>query len=74
MVNGVTEQVMTANLLKSFVECINEKYGTDYSVDLMDTAVNACFRVSPSWVFALDEADFTGSPTSPRPPPAPRPR
>jgi hypothetical protein len=63
VVNGITERITTTDLLEVFVERINEKYATDYTVGLMDTAVNACFRLAPDWVFALDEADFTGSPT-----------
>src|SRR5713226_7687003 len=41
----------------------NAKYETDYKVDMVDPAVNSCFRVRPRWVFGLKEGDFTGSPT-----------
>ena len=39
---------------------------TTYQTSLLgagDPAVNATFRVAPSWVFSLTEDDFTGSPT-----------
>jgi hypothetical protein len=41
----------------------NAKYSTDYSMELLDPAVNATIRVRPRWVFGLVEGDFTGSPT-----------
>jgi hypothetical protein len=41
----------------------NAKYGTDYSIELLDPAVNATIRVRPRWAFGLAEGDFTGSPT-----------
>ena len=41
----------------------NSKYGTDYTMELMDPDVNACFRIEPISAFGLTEDDFTGSPT-----------
>jgi hypothetical protein len=41
----------------------NAKYSTDYSIALLDPAVNATIRVRPRWAFGLAEGDFTGSPT-----------
>ena len=41
----------------------NAKYHTDYSIELLDPAVNATIRVRPRWAFGLDGRDFTGSPT-----------
>jgi PPOX class probable F420-dependent enzyme len=44
-----------------FVAATNSKYGTDYGIDFF--AANALFRLDPSSVFALDDNDFTGTPT-----------
>jgi hypothetical protein len=41
----------------------NAKYATDYSIELLDLAVNATMRVRPHWAFGLAEEDFTGLPT-----------
>ncbi len=37
--------------------------GTDYGADMVDPASNSVFALRPAWVFALDSADFTGTPT-----------
>jgi PPOX class probable F420-dependent enzyme len=63
VVEGVAELVTEPDALARFIGLENEKYGTDYDVDFLDPAVNATFRVSPSWVFSLTEDDFEGSPT-----------
>ena len=41
----------------------NAKYATDYTIELLDPAVNATVRVRPRWAFGLLGRDFTGSPT-----------
>ena len=41
----------------------NTKYSTTYSIEMLDPALNASFRVRPAWAFGLQAADFTGSPT-----------
>jgi PPOX class probable F420-dependent enzyme len=63
VVEGVAELVVELDTLRRVLDLENEKYATDYSIEFMDPAVNATFRVRPDRVFALDEADFTGSPT-----------
>jgi PPOX class probable F420-dependent enzyme len=63
VLEGVARVVTDADALARFIALENEKYGTDYGVEFLDPAVNATFRVAPSWVFALTEEDFTGSPT-----------
>jgi hypothetical protein len=45
----------------AFAKRSNDKYGTDYDVDFY--LVNALFQVRPMVVIALDDNDFTGSPT-----------
>jgi hypothetical protein len=58
VVEGVAERRTD---VKPFVDRTNAKYETDYSVEFF--AANALWRVEPTWVFALTESDFTGSPT-----------
>jgi len=63
VVEGTAERVVALEARTRFVGLSNAKYGTDYSVDFLDPAVNATFRVTPRWAFGLVEADFAGSPT-----------
>jgi Pyridoxamine 5'-phosphate oxidase len=63
VVEGVAHVVTEHDALARFIGLENEKYETDYGVEFLDPAVNATFRVDPSWVFSLTEDDFTGSPT-----------
>ena len=44
-----------------YTEVSNAKYDVDYSVEFF--AANALFAARPQSAFALDEADFTGTPT-----------
>ena len=64
VLEGVARVVTDHDALARYIGLENEKYGTDYGVDFLDPAVNATFRVDPTWVFTLTEDDFTGSPTS----------
>ena len=41
----------------------NQKYGTDYGVEMIDTNHNSWFELRPVWAFGLAADDFTGSPT-----------
>ena len=61
--DGVAEVVAGGDDLARMLAAENAKYGTDYGIDMLDPRDNTCFRVRPRWVFALDAADFTGSPT-----------
>jgi PPOX class probable F420-dependent enzyme len=63
VVEGVAELIAEPVALRRVIDAENAKYGTDYGVEMLDPAANACFKVRPVWVFALDGADFTGSPT-----------
>lgn len=60
---GPAEVVADRASLGRMLEAENAKYRTDYGLDMLDPAANTCFKVHPSWVFGLDGADFTGSPT-----------
>ncbi len=63
IVEGVAELVNDDGQLAAILDAENRKYGTGYGIEMLDPAVNACFRVWPRQVFALLDADFTGSPT-----------
>lgn len=63
VVEGVAALLTKAEDLELLLALENAKYETDYKIDMLDPAVNSCFRVRPSWVFGLEEGDFTGSPT-----------
>jgi PPOX class probable F420-dependent enzyme len=62
VVEGVAELVDTGPR-QAFLDRLNAKYGTSYSIDFLDPDANAVFRVTPRWAFGLVEADFGGSPT-----------
>jgi hypothetical protein len=63
VVEGVAELVTAADDLAMVLALENTKYSTAYGIELLDPAVNSCFRVRPRWAFGLQEGDFTGSPT-----------
>lgn len=63
VIEGVAEVVTDDGARRRMLDAENSKYGTDYGIEMVDPAQNTCFSVSPTWVFALDTADFTGSPT-----------
>ncbi len=61
VLEGDVDRIAAPPLLESFVDTVNRKYETDYSVSFFERS--ACFRLSPRWAFGLSEGDFTGSPT-----------
>jgi Pyridoxamine 5'-phosphate oxidase len=61
VVEGLVERIFGDDAVETFTRLVNTKYDTDYSVSFF--ADNALFRLQPHWVFSLDDADFTGSPT-----------
>jgi PPOX class probable F420-dependent enzyme len=63
VVDGTAEIVTDLAEIAAFLADSNAKYAVDYGIDFLDPAVNATVRVTPTWAFALDEEDFTGSPT-----------
>jgi PPOX class probable F420-dependent enzyme len=63
VVEGTAEVVTDLAQIAGFLADSNAKYGVDYGIDFLDPAVNATVRVTPVWAFALNERDFTGSPT-----------
>jgi hypothetical protein len=63
VVEGTAEVITDPEALTRMLALENAKYSTDYSIELLDPAVNATIRVRPRWAFGLAEGDFTGSPT-----------
>ena len=63
VVEGVAEVVTDGDALERLLALENAKYATDYTMELLDPAVNATVRVRPRWAFGLLGRDFTGSPT-----------
>jgi PPOX class probable F420-dependent enzyme len=63
VLDGTAEVVTDLAEIAAFLADSNSKYAVDYGIEFLDPAVNATVRVTPTWAFALDEEDFTGSPT-----------
>jgi nitroimidazol reductase NimA-like FMN-containing flavoprotein (pyridoxamine 5'-phosphate oxidase superfamily) len=63
VLQGRAVRVTDGDTLLAVLRAENAKYGTDYGEDMVDPASNSVFAVRPRWVFALDCADFTGTPT-----------
>jgi len=63
MVEGVAELITEREDLEAFLSAENAKYGTTYGFEMVDPAVNSCFRMTPKWAFGLQAENFTGSPT-----------
>ena len=61
IVEGVANRVEGHVAVVEFTDRINAKYSTSYGVEFF--IENLCFEVRAAWVFALDDDDFTGSPT-----------
>jgi PPOX class probable F420-dependent enzyme len=55
--------VTDPEILGRALELENRKYGTAYGVEMLDPEHNTWFELQPVWAFALDEDDFTGTPT-----------
>jgi hypothetical protein len=63
IVEGTAEVITNPEALTTMLALENAKYQTDYSIELLDPAVNATIRVQPRWAFGLTEGDFSSSPT-----------
>ena len=61
VVEGTTELIVAEPAVEVFTSWVNTKYGTDLPVSFFID--NACFRLAPTRVIGLDDADFTTSPT-----------
>lgn len=63
VVEGTAELLSDLRDLEELLTLENAKYETDYKIELLDPAVNSCFRVTPRWAFGIKHGDFEGSPT-----------
>jgi nitroimidazol reductase NimA-like FMN-containing flavoprotein (pyridoxamine 5'-phosphate oxidase superfamily) len=63
VVRGLARRVTDRGALADLLAAENAKYGTSYGWEMVDPAANSVFALQPEWIFALDAADFTGSPT-----------
>ena len=63
VIEGRVELVVERSAIERFAGWADANYSTSYGVDFYAAPGNRCFRLVPTWVFALTEADFTGSPT-----------
>lgn len=63
VVEGVADLITNPDELEMVLALENTKYETEYTIELLDPAVSACFRVRPTWAFGIKDGDFTGSPT-----------
>lgn len=62
VVDGTVEAITARDELEAFTAAADEKYGGRYGAVALDPATTA-FRLRPATVIALQEADFTGTPT-----------
>lgn len=60
---GPVELITATEALERMLAAENEKYGTEYGMDMMNPDENSCFAMTPERVIGLDSSDFTGSPT-----------
>jgi hypothetical protein len=63
VLEGEALVVTDRQVLGHALDLENHKYGTDYGAEMTDLAHNTWFELRPVWAFALDESDFTGTPT-----------
>jgi nitroimidazol reductase NimA-like FMN-containing flavoprotein (pyridoxamine 5'-phosphate oxidase superfamily) len=63
VVEGRATPIREPGELRSFTDAVNAKYDAGLSLEFFDPDVNGTFRLRPTWVFALTEDDFEGSPT-----------
>jgi hypothetical protein len=61
VVEGRAERVTDLGAIAGMLDVLNRKYQTSYDLGFLDPALNACFRVRPTWAFGLVESDFSGS-------------
>jgi len=63
VVEGIAELLTNPKDIAKLLALENAKYETDYKIEMLDPAVNSCFRVRPRWAFGIEHGDFEGSPT-----------
>ncbi len=63
VIQGRAQRITNRHTLADLLAAENAKYGTSYGWEIVDPAANSVFALCPEWIFALDSADFTSSPT-----------
>jgi hypothetical protein len=63
VVFGQARHVTAADERAAMLAAENAGYQASYGMEMVDPAVTSVFAMRPDWLFALDAADFTGSPT-----------
>jgi PPOX class probable F420-dependent enzyme len=61
ILEATAERTTDTEKIQAFTDAVNAKYETDYGLAFYES--NAVFVARPQSAFALDEADFPGSPT-----------
>ena len=61
VIEGTATLLTQRSDLEAFVEATTGKYDMAYELEFL--AANATVRVTPNWAFALDDAEFTTTPT-----------
>ena len=60
---GSSERVTDRSALERMLAAENQKYGTDYGMEMVDPAQNSCFAMTIERVIGLASSDFVESPT-----------
>lgn len=61
--DGKAELITNPALIAIFLNRINTKYRTSYSLEFMNPEQKACYRVRPEVAIGVEEHNFTGSAT-----------
>ena len=63
VVEGRAVVVDDTGAVGEFARWVDAKYSTNYGAEFFTDPNIAVYRLTPAWVFALTEDDFSGSPT-----------
>lgn len=63
VLDGDAELIANPALIAIFLNRINTKYRTNYSLEFMDPKLKVCYRVRPKTAIGVEEQNFTGSAT-----------
>lgn len=63
VVEGMGSKVDDVGDKQRYLDLMNTKYSTTYELSFLDPGTTAVVRVVPVWAFAVNEDDFSGSPT-----------
>jgi hypothetical protein len=63
VLEGTGELVTDTESLAGYLAKVNDKYGVEYDLTMIDPEVQATFRITPRSVFGMREEEFSESPT-----------